>query len=812
MQTILQDVRYALRLMRRNKFTTIIAVCTLAIGIGANTSIFSVVYGVLLHPLPYPGSERLVAVLERQPKMTLSVSYPDYEDIRGRVTSFDSSLAGSQRASFNLTGLGDAERVQGRLVSANFFSTFGVPISIGRDFRPEDDHEGATPTTILSYGFWQNRFSGTRDILGKVITLNDKQFTVIGVTPANFKYGDGIQLYTPLTLAKTPMWGRGAHSGLVMLGRLKPGVNIDQARAELNTLYHAVEAEHPNDGMPGRKADVNPLLDIFIGDVQRPLWIMFAAVGFMLLIACSNVAMLLLARATARERELAIRNALGASRALILRQLLTESVLISVIGGALGVLVAGWGLSVLRAAKPANLPRVEEIALHPWVLVFTAGIAILTGILFGLIPALHGSKTNVNDVLKDAATRGSSGRSGRSRNVLVAAEFGLALVLLIAAGLTIKSFVRLLAVNMGFEAQNLTTFQLSFPAQKYEPMQALHLLDRYRDEAAAIPQVQNVAYANGAPLVGVVSQSFYRVQDNMRDLKAMHEAALSMTTPEFLNTMKITLKRGRFLTHDDRADTQKVVVIDEELAKEVFPGQDPVGQQIKYPADEKESANIMQIVGVVAHVKEYGLDDATPIKTQMYTPIVQAPGEYLADSVRQITVIARSTSDTASLAHSMRAKLAQLDSTLPLYNVKTYDEVVKDDTEVKRFTTALLAAFAGLALLLAAIGIYGVLSYAVEQRTREIGIRMALGASGAAVVRLIVAQAMRTIGIGLLAGIVVALALTRYMSAILYGVSSWDPVVFSGITALLALVALAASYIPARRATNVDPLTAVRYE
>jgi predicted permease len=811
MQTIVQDLRYALRLMRRNKLITIISVCTLAIGIGANTSIFSVVYGVLLHPLPYPGSERLVAVLERQPKMTISVSYPDFEDMSGHVTSFE-SMAGAQRASFNLTGLGDAERVQGRWVSANFFSTFGVPISIGRDFRPEDDREGATPTTILSYAFWQNHFSGARDVLGKVIALNDKQYTVIGVAPANFKYGEGIELYTPLTLAKTPMWGRGAHSGLVMIGRLKPGVTIDQARAELDTLYSAVEAAHPGEGMPGRKASVNPLLDIFIGDVQRPLWIMFAAVGLMLLIACSNVAMLLLARATARHRELAIRNALGASRGQILRQLLTESVLLSLVGGVLGIFVAGWGLSLLRAAKPANLPRVDEIALHPWVLVFTAGLAVFTGILFGLIPALHGSNTSVNEVLKDAAVRGSSGRSGRSRNVLVAAEFGLALVLLIAAGLTIKSFVRLLAVNLGFEAQNLTTFQLSFPAQKYQPLQALHLLDRYRDEAAAIPQVQNVAYANGAPLVGVASQSFYRVQDNMRDLKAMHEAALSMTTPEFLDTMKITLQRGRFLTHDDRADTQKVVVIDENLAKEVFPGQDAVGQQIKYPADEQGTPNIMQIVGVVAHVKEYGLDDTTPIKTQMYVPITQAPGEYLADSVRQITVLVRSTSDTAALAHSMRAKLAQLDSTLPLYNVKTYEEVVRDDTEVKRFTTSLLAAFAGMALLLAAIGIYGVLSYAVEQRTREIGIRMALGASGAAVVRLIVAQAMRTIGVGLLAGIIAALALTRYMSAILYGVSSWDPVVFSGITVLLALVALAASYIPARRATNVDPLAAVRYE
>ena len=808
MQTILQDLRYALRLMRRNKLMTIIAVCTLAIGIGANTSIFSLVYGVLLHPLPYPGSDRLVAVLERQPKMVLSVAYPDYEDMRGHVNSFE-SMAGSQRASYNLTGMGDAERVQGRLVSASFFSTFGAQISIGRDFRPEDDREGAAPVTILSYGFWQRRFSGAQDALGKVITLNDKQYTVIGVAPAKFKYGEGIELYTPLTAAKAPMWGRGAHAGLVILGRLKPGVSIEQAQAELNTLYHAIEAAHPHEGMPGRQASVNPLLDIFIGDVQRPLWIMFAAVGFMLLIACSNVAMLLLARATARQRELAIRSALGASRGMILRQLLTESVLLSIAGGILGIFVSGWGLSLLRAAKPANLPRVEEISLHPWVLAFTAGISVLTGILFGLIPALHGSKTSVNELIKDSASRGSSSRSGRSRNVLVATEFAMALVLLIAAGLTIKSFVRLLSVNLGFVAENLTTFQLSLP-HKYEPAQAFNLLNRFREETAAIPQVQSAAYANGAPLVGTVSQSYFRSEDDMHDLKAMHEGVLNMTTPEFLETMKIPLLRGRFLTHEDRAETQKVVVVDENLANEVFPGQDPIGRQIKYGDFDKPT--ILQIVGVVAHVKQYGLDDATPVKTQLYSPLVQAPADYLEDMLRQITVLVRSTSDTASLAHAMRAKLAQLDSTLPLYGVKTYDEVIQDETEVKRFTASLLAAFAVVALVLAAIGIYGVLSYAVEQRTREIGIRMALGASGAVVVRMIVSQAMRTVALGLLAGIIGALVLTRYMSAILYGVRSWDPVVFSGITGLLAAVALLASYIPARRATNVDPLEAVRYE
>jgi predicted permease len=578
----------------------------------------------------------------------------------------------------------------------------------------------------------------------------------------------------------------------------------------MNTLYHAVDVEHPNEGMPGRKASVNRLLDIFVSEIQRPLWIMFAAVGFMLLIACSNVATLLLARATARHRELAIRTAMGASRAILLRQLLTESVLLSIAGGALGVFLSGWGLSLLRAAKPANLPRVADISLHPSVLIFTAALSIATGILFGLFPALHASRTTIGDVLKDAGTRGTTGQTGRSRGLLVATEFALALVLLIGAGLTIKSFVRLLSVNLGFDAQNLTTFQLSLPDKKYQPQIALNLLDRFRDETAALPGVQSAAYANGAPLVGTTSQSFYRAQDDMRDLKNIHEAVLNMTAPEFLNTMKISLLRGRFLTRQDRTDAPKVVVVDENLAKEVFAGQDAIGQQIKFGDNDKP--NVMQIVGIVAHVKQYGLEETNPVKMQFYIPLAQAPSDYLSQALEQIFVVVRGTGDSSALSQSIRSKLAQLDATLPLYAVQTYSEVIQQDTEVKRFTTSLLTAFAGIALLLAAIGIYGVLSYAVEQRTHEIGIRMALGASGGSVLRMIITQAMRTVAIGLGAGIVAALVLTRYMSAILYGVRSWDPAVFAGITGLLAVVALLASYVPARRATSVDPMVAVRYE
>ena len=809
MNTIGQDVRHALRLMRRSPGITVLAILAVAIGIGATSTLFSVVYGVLLRPMPYPGSDRLVAIFERQRLGDLTVAYPDYEDMRGQVRSFESFTAGA-RTSFNLTGQGEPERIQGRLVSADWFRTFGVQIPVGRDFRQDDDREGAAPVAILMYGFWQRHFGGSADVIGRTVTLNDRQYTVIGVAPPGFRYGEGIDLFTPLEPAKKVTWGRGAHFGLLMIGRLKPGVSIQQAQAEMDQLYHAVEAAHPNDGMPGRLAHVRPILDIFIEDVQRPLWIMFAAVGFMLLIACSNVATLLLARATARERELAIRNAMGASRKRILRQLLTESVLLSVAGGLLGLIMAQWGIVLLRAAKPVNLPRIDGISLHPWVLAFTAGVSILTGLLFGIVPALHASKTSVNDLLKDTAGRGSTVRSGRSRDALVVTEFALALILLVGAGLTIKSLVRLMSVNLGFVPQNLLTFQLSLPPQKYDVQAGLNMLDRFRDSVASIPGVEDAAYINSAPLVTTLTQSFYRSQDDMRDLNNEHDAVMYMTSPPYPETMKITLLRGRFLTDSDRANTAKVAVVDENLAKQIFPGEDPIGKRIKYGANANPF--LMEIVGVVAHIRHTGLDEADPVKMQFYVPISQCPPEYLGDVLRGMSFVVRSTGSPESVSQSVRAKLAQIDSSLPLYEVKTYDQLVKDHSEVQRFTASILAAFAGIALFLAAIGIYGVLSYAVAQRVREIGIRIALGAAGSDMLRMVLRQAMARVAVGITIGTLAALALTRFMNSVLFGVKAWDPMVFGGIAVLLVSVALLASYLPARRATKVDPMVALRYE
>jgi predicted permease len=809
MQTLLQDLQYALRQMSRSFGITVLALLALTIGIGANSTIFSVVYGVLLRPFSYPQSEKLVVILEHQPNLDASVAYPDYMDLRDRPQSFD-SLTAAMRSSYNLTGSGEAERVLARQISATFFSTFRVPVAIGRDFNKEDDQQYAAPTTILSHSFWQHQFGGSRDIIGKSITLNGKPFTVIGIAPASFKYGDGIQLYTPLSLGRAPNADRGAHGGLFMIGRLKQGVTLQQAREEMNRLYHQVDIEHPNDGMPGRLATVEPLLNLFVGDIQRPLWIMFAAVGFMLLIACSNVATLLLARASARQREMAVRNALGASRGRIFRQLLTESVLLSVIGGGLGILVAVAGITLLRAAKPSSLPRIEDISLHPWVLAFTAGVSVLCGILFGLLPAVHASKTTMNDMLK-SSMRGGSQRMGISRSALVATEFALALVLLVGAGLTIKSFVRLLSVDLGFDPHNLLTFQLSLSPTNYHGLDALPTLDHLAEEIRSIPGVQHVVYTWGAPLVNSVSQSFWRYQDNLRDLSAMQNAAMIMTTPEYLPTMGIKLLRGRFLNDQDRAGGLKVAVVDEQLAKGVFGDKDPIGQRIKYGNEAKPL--VMEIVGVVAHVKQGELDEANPlVRMQFYIPLQQAPDEYLPDALRSLTIIVRSSAEPSAISSAVRGKMAKIDPTTPLYGIQTYREVVDSQTEVQRFTMSLLTAFACIALFLATIGIYGVLSYTVQQRTREIGIRMALGARAPRVRAMIVTHAAKVVAIGLGAGLVSALVLTRYMRSILFGVSNWDPVIFVGIAALLATVALIASYLPARRATRVDPLVALHYE
>lgn len=795
--------------MRRTFGLTALALTALTIGIGANTTIFSVVYGVLLRPFSYPQSERLVAILEHQPALDVSVAYPDYMDLRDRTQSFD-SLTAAVRSSYNLTGAGEAERLVGRQVSSKFFSTFGIPVAVGRDFTSEDDQENAAPTTILSYPFWQRQFGGSRAVIGRPITLNGKPFTIIGVAAESFQYGEGIQLFTPLSLGRPREGDRGAHGGIVMIGRLKPGVTLQQARDEMNRLYHEVDLEHPNDGMPGRLGTVEPLLNLFIGDVQRPLWIMFAAVGFMLLIACSNVATLLLARAAARQREIAVRSALGASRGRIFRQLLTESVLLSVVGGGLGVFLAVGAISVLRTVRPTSLPRIEDISLHAWVLVFTGGVSVLCGIIFGLLPALQASKTTMNEML-NSSVRGGSRKMGASRSVLVATEFALAVVLLIGAGLTIKSFIRLLSVDLGFDPRNLLTFRLSLNPTKYKGLEALSTLTRLTEEIRSIPGVQHAAYSSSAPLVNSVSQSFWRYEDNLRDLAAMHNAAMVMTTPEYLPTLGIKLLRGRFLNDQDRAGGVKVVVVDEQLAKGIYGDTNPIGQRIKFGSDEKPW--VLEIVGVVTHVKQAELDEASPlVRMQFYTPLQQSPPEYLPGALRGLTLLVRSTADSSAISAAVRAKMAKIDPTTPLFDIHTYREVVNAQTEVQRFTMSLLTAFASVALFLATIGIYGVLSYTVQQRTREIGIRMALGASVTTVVRMIVSHAARTVLAGLVAGVGTAFALTRYMRSILFDVSSWDPTIFVGISVLLATVALVASYLPARRATRVDPLVALRYE
>ena len=809
MNTLWQDLRYGIRVLAKTPGFTFAAIMALAIGIGANTAIFSVVYSVILKPLPYPDSERIVIMWEKSPMMDLSVSYPDFLDWRARSKSF-ANIAAFRRESFNLSGNTQAERVQARMVSWNFFRTFGASIPMGRDFTEADDQLSAEPSVILTHGLWQRRFGGDSTILGRQITLNDKTYTVIGVAPPAFKYGEGIELFTPIELGRIPAWGRGSHPGIYVVAKLKPGVSLNQARAEMEAVSQSINLQNSGDGKRFISARVAPVLENLVDDVRQPLWIMFYAVGFMLLIACTNVANLLLARSTVRRRELAIRSAMGATRVRVFRQLLTESVLLSVIGGSCGVLLAAWSVSALRAAKPVSLPRLDEVGIDPRVLAFTAAISILTGIVFGLAPALQASKMNVNELLKDSAARGGGRIHRKFRDVLVVTELALALVMLAGAGLTIKSLVQLLAVDPGFQPSNLLMFQMTLSPQKYKPEALPGFMERVKSKVAELPGITHVTYSNGGPMVGAPETAFYKEDADMREPTAQLMAVEYYTGPEYLETMGIRLVKGRYFTPQDGAQSQKVTVIDTTLAKNVFGTENPVGKHIK--SGEPKAPELYQIVGVVEHVKHYGLDSVDPVANQFYMPVAQMSMKYPPFIGGRSFVLMRTAGDESAMAGSVAHKVAEVDPEQPVYNISPYRTVIQQTTETQRLASWLLGTFACIALLLASIGIYGVVSYSVTQRTHEIGVRMALGARRGDVLWLVLGQSLRMTALGLVIGSAAALVLTRYMKALLFNVRPADPVVFVGIAVILGGVALVASYIPARRATKVDPTIALRYE
>jgi predicted permease len=821
LEELLQDLRYAARTLRKNPGFTAIAVLTLALGIGANTSLFSVVNGVLLNPLPYPHSEQLVTLYESKPNFENgSISYPNFRDWQKDNHTF-SSMAIARSYAFSLTRMGEPEQVRAQFISSDFFSVLGVNPVIGRTFAPGEDEIGAAPIAMINAGLWSRKFGSARNVLGKTLTLDGKDYTIVGVIPANFdlflRSSRIAEVYVPIGQWNNPfLVRRGAGLGIHGVGRLRPGVTFEQARADMDQLSRNLAAAYP-DFDHGISASLIPLRKDMLGDVQPILLVLLGAVGFVLLIACVNVANLLLARSTGRAREFAIRSALGASQGRLVRQLLTESILLALAGGGLGLLLAQWATRAVLEVLPSQLPRAAEIRVDTHVLVFTMGVSLLAGILFGLAPALKTSQPRLDETLKESG-RGSSAVRHRAQGVFVVVEMAMTLVLLIGAGLMIRSIVALWSVDPGFRPHNVLTFGLALPPSMMAATpDAIRAYVRDLDNKfAATPGVQAVSQSWGAlPLSNEDDQLFWIDGEpkptNEPDMKWTLDYIVQ---PDYLKVMGIPLLRGRFFTPDDNEHSPAVTVVDEVFARKYFGGEDPLGKRIiLYSTGAKT-----QIVGIVGHVNQWGLDsDATQaLRAELYLPCLQMPDKYIAAVLggggTNMVVRGESGGALPALLDSLRRTNRQMSSEQVLYSVQTMDQIISDSLAARRFSMILLDVFAALALVLSSVGIYGVLSYLVGQRTHEIGVRIALGARRIDVLRMVLSQAAAMAFVGVAIGLLASLALTRLMANMLYGVSPTDPLTFLGVAVVLTLVALAACYIPARRAMRVDPLVALRYE
>jgi predicted permease len=819
MQTLWQDVRYGLRTLAHNAGFTIVAILTLTLGIGANTAIFSVINGVLLRPLPYYDPSRLVILGEKTPEFDMmSLSYPNYLDWEKDNRCF-ASLAAVRWMDFDLTGLGMPEHLNGKMVSAGFFPTLGITPLLGRDFSPQDDHLGAGRVAMISGGLWKRRFGASPDVIGKLITLNGQGYTVIGVIPADFRFQGPADAVTLLgqwddVLAHS----REAHPGLRAVGRLKPGVSREQAQSDMNSVAAQLAQAYPKSNAH-HGVSIRPLAEEIVGDVRPALLVLLGAVGFVLLIACANVANLLLARSASRRREMAVRAALGASQARMVRQVLTESVLMAVAGGALGLFLARLGTQAVVAAIPGGLPRMENIGVDGWVLAFTLAVSVATGVIFGLAPALQMSRLDLHTTLREGS-RGSTGGQHKLRSALMVAEVAASLVLLIGAGLMLRTMWQLSRVRPGFNPRNLLTFSVGLsPANRASPDRIRNAYRQLAEDIRALPGVQAAGMGDDVPLSGNDSELPFWVSGRPRpnSQSDMLWALDYDVSPGYLRAMGIPLLRGRFISDADTKGSAPVMVIDEMMAKSLFQQQDPVGQSIRIAVPEGFGPGLdgpIQIVGVVGHVKHFGLDsDATSkIQYQVYLPFMQLPDQIIPLAVSGMTLMVRTTVDPLSLTSAVRHCVSGSNGEQPVFDVQTMDQIVSDSVAGRRFSMLLLAVFAGLALLLATVGIYGVISYTATQRTHEIGIRMALGAERTDVLRLVVGQGLRLSLIGIGAGLAVALGLTRLMTSMLYGVRPTDIVTFAAVSLLLACVAVIASYVPARRAMRVDPIVALRYE
>ena len=804
-----QDLRYGFRTLRKSPGFTAIAMLALALGIGANTAIFSVVNGVLLRPLAYPDPNRLLNIWETTAEFSqASVAYPNYLDWRRANHSF-TDMGTYRGDDFNFTGSGEPEQVAGEYVSASLLPVLGVTPFLGRGFLPEEDRQGAPCAVMLAYGFWNQRFAADPNILGKSLTLNAVNCTVAGVLPRDFRFSSA-RVYMPIEqMNSVELRTRESHPGLRVLGRLKPGVTMAAAQTEMASICTALSHQYPASNA-GRGVSVVRMKDDMVGYIRPTLLLLVGAVGFVLIIACANVANLLLARSAARGREFAIRAALGADRRRVVRQLLTESVLLALGGATIGLPIARWGTSLVLAAAPGNLPRSQEIGIDPYVLLFTLAVSTLTGVLFGLAPAFHGANANPQDSLKEGA-RGAGGGRHRAESVFVAVEVGLAVILLVGAGLMIQSIWRLWRVNPGFNTRNVLTTEVALSPQVMGSPAGIRLAyQQLLGRVAAIPGVQSAALTALLPLGESDSEiPFWPGTGPQPPQDRLKLAVSYLVSADYPGVMQIPVRRGRFFTERDNLNSPQVAVIDEVFARHIFPDRDPVGQQIGLMV-----LGPVRIVGVVGHVKQWGLDsdDTSKVRDQIYIPFLQIPDRFMTEGVAGVPIVLRTIPEPLSLVNAVRTQIAGPARDQPIYSVRTMEQIISGSLAERRFTMLLLIIFAATALLLAAVGIYGVMSYAVTRRTHELGIRAALGASRREIVGLVVRQGMKLAGVGMAAGLVAALALTRLMADLLYGVRPADPATLAAVTLLLGGVALLACYIPARRATAVDPVVALRCE
>jgi putative ABC transport system permease protein len=808
---ILQDVRFGLRILFRSRGLTFVAVLALALGIGANTAIFSVVNAVLVRPLPYPAPHELVWFWESQPHLSEApFSAADFLDFQSQNRSF-SAVAAIHRLSFNLTGRGPAERVPGMVASTPVFSLLGVQPILGRVFLPAEGTFGAPRVAVLTYGFWQSHFGGDRAVAGKTISLDNQSVQIVGVLPASFRYGNDLQLWVnpvnivPEVFSTFADWERKISTDrethyLNIIGRLKPGVPLSQAQADISGIMDRIHQQHA--ASTGHTVQLIPFSELFTGPVRQTLLVLLGVVGLVLLIACANVANLLLARSVGRRREIAVRSALGAGRFRIVCQLLTESALLSLSGGVLGLALAVVLVHFLVAASPRDLPRVQEVSVDHRVLGFTLAVSLLTGLLFGLAPSLAAGRQALGEFLKEGSRGSTSGVAhNRLRSLLVVGEVALSLVLLVASGLLIRSFVQILQVKPGFNSDHMITMWMNFTSVRYsENTRSTQLLEQLLDRVAALPGVEGVAISNDLPLEGDDTTTgiataeghppFERAQRPMVGVHAVN--------PGYFHSMDIPLLRGRELAASDTATSNPVVVINQKLAEVIWPGQDPLGKHLNILSEKQ-----FEVVGIVGNVLHNGLSE--PAQAESYLAFSQNPWAYVGLAIR-------SRGDHATLFSAVRGIVAELDPELPVHDMRPMEQVVAETLATRRLTLWLVGAFGALALVLSFVGIYGVMSYAVTERVHEIGVRTALGAQREDIFRLFVGSGMRLAGIGLVLGAAVAFLATRAMTSLLFGVSASDPVTYLVIAALLALAAFAACYVPARRALAVDPIVALRYE